>query len=161
MKRYKDHSVVPYPVYSAKVDSLDELEQLEFPSMHFVLLLAADFSKFHNSQMTDIASVLIQKGLLHVYTTGPMCDIAHVNFDIITIIHQVNEKSDLNVYSDECESLEEALWMALFTSVHEDADRENCSIVVVSIGDEDSYRIINDCLSDIDKFNDRMVEDEQ
>lgn len=159
MRLLDKKSTTPYPLYSTTLNGIDELIELEYPSKYFVLLLAADFSKMENEKITEIAKKLISKGLLYICAWGPDCERAHDSFDLAKVIWEEDNDKKRHAMSTwhSDESLEEALWFCVFNAIVDDEFWNECSTIVVAINEENWADIIENSLSDVSAFNDKMV----
>ncbi len=159
MKYHKSNAATPYPLYSAKVENIEELAQLRYPSKYFVLLLAADFAKIENDQIILIAKKLIDKGLAYICVWGPGCEAAHDAFDMANVLWEEERGKDHHVMSKwhDDEPFEEALWFSLFNAFVEDEFWNECSTIAATINDKIRAKIIDNSFADVSVFNKKMV----
>ncbi len=159
MKFHKSNIATPYPLYSASIESIGELIDLVYPSEYFVLFLAADFNKIENDLLLDIAKKLIDKGLAYTCTWGPGCENAHAAFDLANVLWEEENGKEFHVMSTghDDEPLIEALWFCIFIATVDDEYWGKCSTIVVSINEKNWTEIIDESLTDVSAFNDRIV----
>lgn len=159
MKAHKTESAVVYPVYSATVERLPDLLELSYPSKHFVLLIAADFDNVPSEEITKIAKQLIDKGLAYICAWGPSCEKAHDAFDLANVLWEEETGKEFHVMSTwhSKEPIEEALWFALYSAFVDEEIWENTTTVCISVANPEWQKIIQQSLSDIKTFNEKMV----
>ena len=159
MKFHKSNAATPYPLYSASVESIGELIELDFPSKYFVLLLAADFTNIGNNLLVDVAKRLIDKGLAYICTWGPGCEMAHGVFDLANVVWEKEKGKEYHVMSTwhHDEPLEEALWFCIFNATVDDEYWENCSTIIVAVNEVKWSETIDESLADVSAFNERIV----
>jgi hypothetical protein len=127
-------------VQAAHARSLVEaVAQLRAPSEHFVLFIASDTSGIPGADLVAIASAIIRAGAVYICCWGPDCERFHDCFDEADLVIN-GEASDSRVlmttWHDD-ESLENALWFALNSTVPSSAfEASTKSVIVVSIGDQ-------------------------
>jgi hypothetical protein len=160
MKHYKSNmDLPPHPVYSESVNDFSDLATLKSTSNNFILLLAADCSGLSTDDIKFIARKLIDKGLAYILTWGPDCEKAHDAFDLANIDFQDESSTDFHIMSSwhSDESLEEAIWDALFSAAVTDDIWDDTSILCVSVRSNEWFDIIDKSLSNIKKFDEEMV----
>lgn len=160
MKHYKSNIELPaHPVYSESLNDFSDLTLLQPPSKHIVLLIVADYSQLSSDEIKRVARTLIDKGLVYILTWGLDCEKAHDAFDWANIDLQNDTGTDFLIMSTwhSDEPLEEAIWDALFASAVTDDIWDETSILCVSIGNKEWFNIIDHSLSDIEKFDTKMV----
>ncbi len=158
MKTYRKNHAILYPLYSATIESLNELRDLKYPSKYFVLFLAADFQNIENKQIIEVAKTLIDHGLSYICTWGPGCDYAYGAFDRANVIWEEDPGKDFHVMSTshEDETLDEALWFCIFNAAVDDKLWDECSTIAVAINEKSWAEKIETNLSDVAAFNDRV-----
>lgn len=159
MKTYPKTDDLSYPIYSAMIESIDNLRDLEYPSKYFVLFLAADFQKIENEKLIATAKNLINQGLSYICAWGPECEYAHNAFDLANIMWEEDHSQNFRVMSTshEDESLDEALWFCIFNAAVDDEFWDECSTIAVAINEKSWAETIETNLSDVAAFNDRVL----
>jgi len=132
--KIKDDAIA-FPTYSLEIAHFRELSEVSFPSKYFVLLLAADYSTLTEKEISDIAQLLITKGLKYILCWGNDCEKAHDAFDLGNILWEEENATENHVMSTwhNDESFEEVLWFCLYNASPDDEFWEKTSIVVVSV----------------------------
>jgi hypothetical protein len=82
------------------------------PDPGFVLFVAADFTDIADAVLKEFALKLLEQGAVYVCAWGRDCRRAHLRFDEADI--ERNPYLDVLTVDGEGESLDEALWFALF-----------------------------------------------
>ncbi|HEY8554176.1 MAG TPA: hypothetical protein VIL43_06535 [Burkholderiales bacterium] len=148
-----------YPACSAAVREFSDLLDLPYPSTHFVLLIAADFAKTPTQEIIEITKQLIGRGLACVCTWGPGCEAAHDAFDLANVLWEEETGKELHVMSSwhSRETLEEALWFALYAAFVDDEIAEDTTTVCVSVSNPEWHQIIDQALDDLPALNERVL----
>jgi hypothetical protein len=126
-------------VRAAHATSLDEaVAQLRAPSKHFVLFIASDTRGIPNVVLVNVEAALIRAGAAWVCCWGPDCERFHDCFDEADVVvngHASDSRVLMTTWHVD-ESLEDALWFALHSTVPSSAYLDSTkSVIVVSIGD--------------------------
>lgn len=151
-----------YPVYKCDVSTLLDLKTLEWPSRNFILFLAADFRLAKPEEIESTASDLIRKGNAYICAWGDGCD------DVDTFWQAAASKLSEDGWADhftvamthEDETFEEAAWFALNCAWVDASIKDQTSIVLLSVGSEESKSALDFICSDADGFNERADEEE-
>lgn len=122
------------------VGYLDRLEdwpeELAFGRRHFVLFLALDARDVDDDTIRRAAAHALRQGAVYVCTWGPGCSWVHDLFDleIVTADPKLTGPCVLTTWHDD-ETLDEALWFALFTAYPGDEEFADCDVVLaVAVG---------------------------
>ena len=120
--------------------------ELEPPSPHFVLFLAADCRGIPGATLVDIASDLIERGASYVCCWGPDAVRLEHAFDEAGTLQDVASGRDpgddvLMTTSHEGESLEDALWFAAWSTYPTPRYQAGTqSLVAVAVANADWHR---------------------
>ncbi len=145
---------IAFPVYSLETKAIRDLPDILFPSEYFILLLAADYSELDEKEISDIAQLLISKGLKYILCWGNDCEKGHDAFDLGNILwDEINDTNNhvMSTWHND-EAFEEALWFCLYSAFPEDEYWEKTSIIVVSISNEASTQQLG-FLNDLDSLD--------
>jgi len=161
MKNIKSNSNNPYPVYYCHIERLAELKTLDYPSRFFTILLCANFEQETVDSLSSLTNILIEKGNLYFCAWGPGCERAHDIYDETLVERELNGGKELLVMTTwhDDEPLEEALWFMLFCAMVEDEKWDNCSSIIITVGNNQWRQKVESYVSDISTFNDRMTKD--
>lgn len=161
MKKIESNSNNPYPIYFSHAKRLSELDTFVYPSEFFTLLLCADFENETVDSLSSLTNTLIDKGNVYFCAWGSGCEWAHDIYDEILVERELKAEKEFHVMTTwhDDEPLEEALWFMLFNATAEDKQWDNCSSVIVTVGNEQWGQEVEDCISDIWAFNERMTKD--
>jgi hypothetical protein len=120
-------------LYVGEVPSLDEWpDRIEEPKPHFAAFVAADAALLSDDALRSFARRLLPQGAVYVSTWGPDCERLHDAFDA----EQADSTPLVMTTWHAHETLDEALWFALFASVPDDAYFETCdSDLAIVVGD--------------------------
>jgi hypothetical protein len=161
----KNHGITPileHPLFSDFVDDFSEIERIELPSAHTVLLLAVDASSVPVETITRIANKLLKSGLIWICVWGPDCERVVYNIDI-----SYSEDSDRKPafplmstwHSDE--PLEEAIWFFLNCAIPFGEEIKKTSHLAITVGNTSWNSTINNALSDVSAFSTNTLKDEE
>ena len=159
MKQIKTDADCPYPIYSAHVSSLSEIEALTFPSRYFTLLVCADFKSASVRELSSVARRLIQLGNLWFAAWGDGCERGHDIYDETLINLNVESPEIMTTWHDG-ETLADALWFILFVASVQDDHWDRCSTIIVTVGDKDWESEIDVCLENVSAFNELVLQEE-
>ena len=150
---------VKRPVYRCHVGSWEELRELTFPSEHFVLLLAADYSAVEGSAMVEVARKLIAKGNAYLCAWGDACEEGETQWEAAA--EDAEEKYGFTAMatSHDEETLEEAVWYALNCAFVDKHIEKSTSVVLVTVGEPQWKAVIEGIFEDPEAFEDRELED--
>ena len=121
----------------------------------FVLFIASSASDASRAEWEQVATTLLQKGLVYLVAWGPGCRDVEDHFDS-AYVNAVNAEPPLVVPQNSVvmttshadESLEAALWYAVHAAWPDDAYAENShSTVMVAIGNEEWHQRIETYLA--------------
>lgn len=162
MKKAVANSNNPYPVFFDHVVKIGDIGCVPFPSRHFTLLLCADFDSCSVEDVSSLAQVLMDAGNLYFCAWGSGCEKAHDIYDETVVLREIEEGAQpliMTTWHDK-ESLADALWFLLFSAIVDDDQAEECSTVVITVGNEEWRDDVADSLSNIAAFNAQVLEDE-
>lgn len=159
MKRYDKTDSIPYQFYSSKIENISELVDFEYPSTYFVLFLAANFNKIQNKAIFEIAKKLINRGLVYICTWGPGCEKAQDAIDLANVMWEKEQGKEFLVMSTshKDESIDEALWFAIFLAIVGDEFWNECSTIAVTIEQNNWAQQIEANLCDVAALNEKVV----
>jgi hypothetical protein len=106
---------------------------IENPGPHFVAFVAADSTGTADEALDAFARSLLRQGASYVCAWGPGCDRLH---DVVDVVQdEVADDPDAVVMTSwhEDESLDEALWFALFATVPDQRYIETTDSVLVVV----------------------------
>ncbi|MGY8653016.1 MAG: DUF7684 family protein [Verrucomicrobiia bacterium] len=159
MKPIASNAENPFPVFVAHVPCLADILSLPIPSKYFTVLLCADFRAESTEQLSAVTEFLIERGNVWFCSWGEDCERAHDICDWQYVEMEMEDRTKVMVmttwHSDE--SLEEALRFALFVATAEDPCWDDCSTVVVSVGNATWRAEIDAALSDIAGLEERCI----
>lgn len=144
------------------VSKLSDISRdLSLFSKHFILFVACDFSQYTIDELNNFAKKMIDEGAVSICTWGKDCEKMHDIFDETIIYHKEIEKRELpHIVTTwhEKDSLDEALWYALNVAFAVGEYEETCkSTLIAAVGNEDWNKQILKRLSDIESFNEEIV----
>lgn len=111
--------------------------RIELASRHFGVLLLCDGRALSTEILSTVAARIIDQGLAYLCVWGPDCERIHDIFDEVLIGDGAEPSRDNPVVmtTSHDESMEEAVWFALYLSVPAGHYEKTCrSWVVASIG---------------------------
>lgn len=123
-----------------------------FPNSRLVCLLVCDATQTPDSVITDLAALLVEKGLVYLCAWGPDCSRVHDLFDLTIVKHELEKEVELAVmttwHADE--SLDDALWFMLNCAYHPDdtGDEAWACRVIIIVGNPDWVEQIHRGLAD-------------
>lgn len=141
-------------LYLLPVGALSEIPAAvsELAAKHFVLFLALDARNVPDAHMLPVARRLLEMGLAYLVAWGPDCERVHDRFDDAEIENELKQDSGsvvMTTWHDK-DSLEEALWFALFSAYPAPPYDEDCSAVVaVAVANPDWQDTIHRYLADV------------
>lgn len=149
-----------YPVFRCHVSSFNELKKLEFPTSHFVLLLAANYFPIDQEEMIEVATNLISKGNAYLCAWGGGCTNGDTNWDIAAVESEAEKKYGFFTMTTwhEDESLEEAVWYSLNAAYVDEHIWDTTSVILVTIEDEEWKAQIEEICSNPLDFNRRLLD---
>lgn len=150
-----------YAVYTHHLATFSELEDLELPSSHSILLVAADFEYFDSKDISDTATRLIERGNAYFCAWGEGCAKAETIWD--TAATRIDPQRAFGYHfvttSHEDDTLEEAIWFALNCAFVDESIKETCSVVLISIDNPEWQNAIDEIREDPAAFNERSLKD--
>ena len=151
----------PFPIFLSTAPDWEPLKTLEFPSKYSVLLLLADYNSTSQDQLTEIAFNLVKRGIRSVFCWGKNSNLGHISFDLGIIEQPEFEEDSLDIptadYDSKDQSFEEALWYTLNCAMPDDEYWDECSTVIINLGQAAPQVDLESCLSDLKSFDDRLV----
>ena len=162
MKKADNNSNNPYPVFFDHVTKIRDVGSVTFPTHYFTLLLCADFESCTVEDLSSLAKDLMETGNLYFCAWGPGCEKAHDIYDETFVLREIERGERLHVMTTwhENDSLADALWFLLYNAMVDDDQWEECSTVVITVGNEEWRDEVANSLSDIAGFIERVLEDE-
>jgi hypothetical protein len=121
-------------LFVAEIPSLgDWPETIEQPQPHFAAFVAADVSSAGDGELTRFARRLLAQGAVYVSVWGPGCERLH---DVVDAERDGRAAPLVMTSWHAHETLDEALWFALFASVPDEAYFETCDAdLAIVVGD--------------------------
>lgn len=130
---------------------------IEAPEPHFVLFLAANATGVEDDELEAFAHKLLDQGTAYVSVWGPDCERAHACFDTAEVKAYPGRKEIVMTVDNRDESLDEALWCALFNAWPNAAYEATCgSLLAIAVGDGDWAAQIERRLADPDRLLDDL-----
>ncbi len=143
-----------------ELDEVGDLpEGLDLPSSRFVLLLAWDATDAPVATIAGLAEAVLRQGAVYVCCWGPDCERVHDIVDECDLERNPDDE-DLWVmttwHADE--SLDDALWFALFTArPPAPLDRDCRALLALTIGRPDAAARIRQAFRDPKAFDDEVM----
>jgi hypothetical protein len=111
----------------------DYPETIEPLAPHFVVFVAADATAASDDALAAFARSLLRQGASYVCAWGPGCERLHDTVDVVR--EELNDDSESVVMTSwhEDESLDEALWFALFATVPDERYIETTDSVLAIV----------------------------
>ena len=107
-------------------------EEIDEPKPHFAAFVAADVSALPDEELARFGRRLLRQGAVHVSAWGPGCERLHDAIDAER--DPVGPEVTTTWHADD--TLDEALWFALFASIPHDAYVETTdSVLAVVVGE--------------------------
>jgi hypothetical protein len=100
------------------------------PARRFVLFLAWDARNASDETVLQLARALVIDGLAYLVAWGPDCERIHDLFDVIDAEKNMETDTVIMTTWHSKESLEEALWFALFSAWPAPPYDQDCSATV-------------------------------
>jgi len=154
---YKDKDGFGREIFSLSLQNFDSLPQkLELPNLHFALFLACDAREIIDEVVEQFARKVIDMGAVYVCTWGFDCERVHDDFDDVELMLEIDENRSLSMMSTwhDGDSLDEALWFALYSARSDDRYADTCrSVLAVSVSNDDWDAQIRRRLSDLNRWN--------
>jgi hypothetical protein len=148
------------PIFAESLPDFSALERVALPSVHTVLLVAADASGIPTETISRIAERLLASGLIYVCVWGPDCERVHDIFDEVHIGDGTVEPSFtlMSTWHDD-EPLEEAIWFFIQSAFPLDTEIANTSYVAISVGNPDWAATVDQALSNLSAFKAKMIDE--
>jgi hypothetical protein len=120
-------------LFVGEVPSLgDWPETIERPEPHFALFVGLDARSVPDEALARFARLLLTQGAVYVCCWGPDCERVHDAFDAELDDSRPAVMTTWHAH----ETLDEALWFALFASVPDEAYFESCDAdLAIVVGD--------------------------
>lgn len=145
-----------YLVNAASPDEVPRSFNVAGPS--FVCLLAWDADASSRESIVALAHRLIHAGCAYICCWGAACSLVHDIFDLVSIERGSDAPLIMSTWH-ESESLDDALWFALFTAFPDDALSERCrSVVAVAIGSPSRADQIRHAMANPRRFSARLLD---
>ena len=104
-------------LYVAVLDDVREWpSEIKEPPPPFVALTALDTSRFDAGDLAMFAEKLVEQGCRHTVAWGPDASRLHLAFDLVSIDREERGASTIEATDEVRESLDEALWHAVFVA---------------------------------------------
>jgi len=140
--------------------ALDLAANIEIsPGHHFVLFLAWDARTVPDDTVIEVARDLVRKGLAYIVAWGPDCERVHDLFDLVDMAENPESTSAspdtviMSTWHDD-ETMEEALWFALFNAWPAVPYDETCSAAIAATVANSSWAdSIHKYLGDLPSLN--------
>ena len=143
------------------IDQLAELASLpDRTSKHFAMFLVMDARGKTAKEFGTIPNGLLKDGLVYLCAWGPDSERVHDIFDEVAISLESQFGHAFNLMSTwhSSESLDDALWFFLNSTVPDEVYANSCgSALVVSVGNQQWSDHLFGSLSDIPAFNARVL----
>lgn len=157
----KDFGVNPSTHLPLRVASLPDLaaaERLRPGSDCFTALLLADTRSLSNAAIERVAFSLLCRGLTYLCAWGPGCERVHDIFDSVFIEDGFsrNGRRLMTTWHDG-DPLDEALEFFITSAWPLDEDFNVCQSLVVVVGNDDWQEQVEEHLSNLPVFLDRMM----
>jgi hypothetical protein len=147
-------------LYAGYLDRLEDWpDELGLAGSRFVLFLAADTTGLDDETIRRSAAKALGQGAAYVCTWGPGCSWAHDLFDLE--IMKVDPKLEgpfvLTTWHDD-DTLDEALWFAVFVAYPGDERLEDCdATLAVAVGHREWHEQIRTRLRDPGALDDDVA----
>jgi hypothetical protein len=144
IERVGEEPVFGRKLYLAELDGLDDLpDEFAEPRPYFVLFLAVDAMDVPDPVLTAFARKTLARGAAYICAWGPGCERVHDVFDA-----ERGESSVITTWHDD-ESLDQALWFALFVAFPDESLlASEQSVLAVVVGGEDWAEHVRQRLTD-------------
>ena len=146
-------------LYLASLTSLDEWPgTITEPAGPFVVFTALDATRFTDDQLVEFTGKLIAQGCVYSCSWGPDCSRVHDCFDTADL-ERVNWLADDSIVMStwhEDESLDEALWFAVFAAYNDDAETD----AVLAISQAEWATQIEERFADPEQLNEDVVSED-
>ena len=152
-------------LYLAQLTRLEDWPtQLEEPARPFVVFTAFDAKRLSDDELLEFATKLLDQGCVYANSWGPDAGRVESAFDYAIVTAMVagrpyvdHEDDTVPTTSDEDESLDDALWYAVFSAypAYEEAT------AVLAISDHTWAGEIESRLADAEQWSARLLEAEE
>jgi len=149
------------PLFSEFVTDFPALAQVDLPSPHTILFIAADARDIPADTIASVAERFLALGLTCVCVWGPDCERVHDLFDEVHVGDGSTEPTFTFMstwHSDE--PMEEALWYFLQCAFPMDSEIETTSYLAITVGRADWAATVEHALSNLPAFKTRMLRDD-
>ena len=117
----------------------DYPEELERPGPHFVVFVAADVTAASDEELAGFARALVTQGASYVCTWGPGCERLHDAVDVERdALHDGSDSVVMTSWHAD-DTLDEALWFALFATVPDERYIETTDAVLAVVVAEPNW----------------------
>ena len=123
---------------------------------HYICFIVGDASKTADQQIYSFIEQLLQKGMVYMCAWGPDCERVHDIADSVIIEKELecDVQNTIMTTWHSNESLDEALWSALFTTWPAKAFETTCNSATIIIINNDAWlKHIWQRLSNFEQFN--------
>jgi hypothetical protein len=148
-------------IYTLVSDLSEISKDEELFSKHFILFIACDFSKYTVDELSSFAEKMLDEGAVTICTWGKDCEKMCDIFDEIIVDREIETKQEIPLIMTTWhpkDSLDEALWFALNVISPIDEYKVTCkSTLIAAVGNEDWNKLLRFRLSDIESFNEEIV----
>ncbi|MEZ4445808.1 MAG: hypothetical protein R3B72_42420 [Polyangiaceae bacterium] len=149
----------PRSVFLIEVDALgSDVPFPKLPSEHFVCLVVCDASA--SACLLAFAETLLDAGAVYVCAWGRAADdVEDATDHAIVLSGRESGTDDVIMTTAHQESLEGALWYALYAAVPAPAYAASCScLVLIAVDAPDHVALLSACLEDPAAFDASMVD---
>lgn len=146
-------------LYLARTSRLSDWPaELAEPNPHFVVFLAMDARAATEDEIAGMAQKLLAQGMAYLCAWGADSERVHDIFDGVRDDHRPSDGTVVMTTWHADESLGDALWFALYTTLPDDAFADSCkSMLAVVVDNDELADEIAAALSDVDEFNRRTL----
>jgi hypothetical protein len=151
-------------LYLAQLTRLEDWPtQLEEPARPFVVFTALDARRLSDDELLEFARQLLDQGCVYACSWGADAGRVEAAFDEAVVTAElagqpyVDENEVVMTTSDEDESLDDALWFAVFTAYPAYAE----ATAVLAISEHTWAGEIESRLADAEQWSERLLEAEE
>jgi len=127
----------------------------DLPSVNFVLFLACDAAGLPVDEIYDWAYEIINNGLSYVCLWGEDCERVHDIIDEAIVMREIESGIELPLIMTTWhtnDTLDEALWFALYNTLDDDFPDSNV-VLVANVGDGERDINLRKRLADLEELN--------
>lgn len=145
-------------LFSLYVDSITELNKdIVLPQPFFSCLLACDATDLPDELIISVAHNFLVAGVAAQCAWGPDCDRVETMFDLAHVYRRLNDEKDYELLttSHKGDTLDEAIWFLLNCAWPAETDLS--SPLVITVGNTEWDKQVQDRLSNLEKLNEIVV----